>query len=141
MVVTFRGLLLLEQTMSDDPYSMRVRDDGVVVFRLPDQTRDTVNSWLEDLERLGQAWIENELVLLLIDMRGSGVLTPYGSASLTRVSKATAATSNIKTGFVVDTGTAEAYVANFVRSLGPLLGNKQVFTNDSEALKWLWRGI
>jgi hypothetical protein len=121
-----------------DGYSMKAREDGIVVFRLPNQSRDTVNDWLEDLKRLGQAWIENELALLLVDMRGAGIVTPYSSDSLQKVSHATAATTSIKTAFILDKGTAMTLANRFLQSLGPLLGNKQAFATEEDAVSWLW---
>src|SRR4051794_37666129 len=121
-----------------EAYSMKAREDGIVVFRLPSQSRETVDDWLEDLARLGQAWIENELALLLIDMRGAGIVTPYSSDSLQKVSRATAATTNIKTAFILDKGTAMTLANRFLQSLGPLLGNKQAFAAEEDAVSWLW---
>jgi hypothetical protein len=120
-----------------ETYSMRVREDGIVVFRLPKQSRDVIDRWIEDLSRLGAAWIEGELVLLLIDMRGVGVATPYNADSLQKVSRSTSATQNIHTAFIFDGGAAMALSNRLLDGLGPLLGEKRPFTAEDEALKWL----
>ena len=120
-----------------ESYSMKVRDEGIVVFRLPNQSRDVINCWMEDLSRLGTAWIEGELVLLLIDMRGAGVATPYNADSLKRVSRVLSATQNIHTAFVLDGGAAIALSNRLLDSLGPLLGDKRAFAAEDDALKWL----
>jgi|GEM_PF-6593420 hypothetical protein len=124
-----------------EAYSMKVRDDGIVVFRLPKQSRDVIDCWMEDLSRLGTAWIEGELVLLLIDMRGVGVATPYGADSLQKVSRFTSATQNIHTAFVLDGGAAIALSNRLLDSLGPLLGEKRAFTAEDEAIRWLSRQL
>ena len=120
-----------------ETYSMKVRDEGIVVFRLPSQSRDVIDCWMEDLSRLGAAWIEGELVLLMIDMRGVGVATPYNADSLKKVSRVLSATQNIHTAFVLDGGAAFALSKRLLDSLGPLLGEKRAFTAESEALDWL----
>src|SRR5215470_13351014 len=102
---------------------MKAREDGIVVFELPGQSREMVDHWLDDLALLGSAWIEGELALLLIDMRGNQTITPYNSDSLKKVSRATAKTDRIRTAFLFDPHTTIAALADrFLSSLGPLLG-------------------
>ncbi len=124
-----------------ESYQMRVRDEGIVVFRLPNQSRGVIDAWMEDLARLGQAWIEGELVLLMIDMRGAGTATPYSSDNLQKVSKATSATRNIRTAFLFDKGFAITLANRLLDSLGPLLGAKRAFTDEDEALQWLLKAL
>jgi hypothetical protein len=118
-------------------YSMKARADGIVVFCLPSQSRSVIDCWMEDLARLGKAWIEGEQVLLMIDMHGAGIPTPYNQDSLQKVSKATSATSNIHTAFVLDAGTAMTLSSRFLDSLGPLLGSKRAFSDEDAAINWL----
>jgi hypothetical protein len=122
-------------------YQMRVRDEGIVVFRLPNQSRGVINAWMEDLARLAQAWIEGEPVLLMIDMRGAGIATPYNADNLQKVSKATSATSNTRTAFVFDPGFAITLADRLLDSLGPLLGTKRAFTEEDAAIDWLLRAL
>lgn len=122
-------------------YQMKVRDEGIVVFRLPNQSRGVIDAWMEDLARLGQAWIEGEPVLLMIDMRGAGTATPYSSDNLQKVSRATSATSNIRTAFLFDRGFAITLANRLLDSLGPLLGKKRAFIDEDEAIEWLLKGL
>jgi hypothetical protein len=122
----------------DKEYSMRVREDGIVVFRIPELSRKVIDWWMEDLERLGQAWIENELVLLLVDIRGSSAVTPYIKGKLADISAAVPASPEIRTAFWVDGGPARLTWERFVQDLGPLLGDKRVFTDPDKALGWLY---
>jgi hypothetical protein len=118
-------------------YSMRVQDNGIVVFNIPDMTRNTIDKWMEDLARLGQAWIADELVLLLIDLRGLNIATPYIRDKLVEVSTMAPATPHIRTAFWVDSGPAKLVWERFADDLGPLLGDKRTFTNRDTAEDWL----
>ena len=121
---------------------MKAREDGIVVFELPNQSRDMVDRWIDDLTLLGNAWIEGELVLLLIDMRGIETVTPYNSDSLKKVSQATAKTNRIRTAFLFDPHTTIAALADrFFGSLGPLLGEKRAFLDEDEAITWLKKAL
>jgi hypothetical protein len=121
---------------------MKAREDGIVVFELPNQSREMVNRWIDDLTLLGNAWIEEELVLLLIDMRGNETITPYNSDSLKKVSRATAKTDRIRTAFLFDPHTTIVALADrFLGSLGPLLGDKRVFVDEDEAIAWLHKAL
>ena len=121
---------------------MKAREDGIVVFELPNQSREMVNRWIDDLTLLGNAWIEEELVLLLIDMRGNETITPYNSDSLKKVSRATAKTDRIRTAFLFDPHTTIVTLADrFLGSLGPLLGDKRAFVDEDEAIGWLHQAL
>ncbi len=118
-------------------YSVRVLDNGIVVFRLPTMARHMVDEWIEDLTRLGQAWIGEEVVLLLVDMRGAGITTPYLAAKLRAASELTPATSRIRTAFLLDPGPPFALSGRNLQILGPLLGERRAFLEELEAIGWL----
>src|SRR5262245_1046407 len=121
---------------------MKTRDDGIVVFEMPNQTREMVDQWIADLTLLGNAWIEDEVALLLIDMRGSTMVTPYNSDNLKKVSQATAKTTRIKTAFLFDANsTLIALSERFLSSMGPLLGTKRAFVREEEAIAWLLKDV
>jgi hypothetical protein len=124
-----------------DSYEMRVRDEGIVVFRLPNQSRSVIDAWMEDLTRLGRAWIEAEPALLMIDMRGAGTATPYSADNLQKVSQTTSATTNNRTAFLFDKGLAMTLANRLLDSLGPLLGTKRAFIDEDEAVEWLLKGL
>jgi hypothetical protein len=123
--------------VSDDTYSMRVLQNGIVVFRLPNLARQTIDGWIEDLARLGQAWIDEEMALLLVDMRNAGVMTPYVATKLREISKTTPATTQIRTAFMFDAGPPMALSGRYLQGLGPLLGTKRAFAGEPEAIAWL----
>ena len=139
--IDFAARVPLRGSIVGENYQMRVRDEGIVVFRLPNQSRSVVDSWMEDLARLGQAWIEGEPVLLMIDMRGAGTATPYSSDNLQKVSQATSATTNIRSALVFDPGFAITLANRLLDSLGPLLGTKRAFTDEDEAIEWLLKAL
>ena len=118
-------------------YSMRVHETGVVIFYLPDQSQKVIDNWIEDLARLGQAWIAEEIALLLIDMRGMGIPSLYNATNLHRISRVTPAAARVRTAFIFDAGTATVLAEKYLSSLGPLLGEKKAFLDDDTALKWL----
>src|SRR5437762_1754444 len=120
-----------------DNYEMKVLNEGIVVFRLPSQSRSVIDAWMEDITRLGRAWIEAEPALLMIDMRGAGTATPYSADNLQKVSKATSATTNIRTAFLFDKGLAMTLANRLLDSLGPLLGKKRAFMDEGDAVEWL----
>lgn len=120
-----------------DTYSVKVLDNGVVLFRLPSLSRQVIDSWIEDLIRLGQAWTGEEMALLMVDMRGAGIMTPYVASSLREVSKTTPAATQIRTAFIFDPGPAMALSGRYLQGLGPLLGSKRAFTGEKEAAAWL----
>lgn len=120
-------------------YSMRVWDSGIVMFRVPQLSRAIIDLWMEDLMRLGHAWIDDEVVLLMVDMRGigTGFTSPYLTARLQEVSQMTPATTSIRTAFVFDGGPAMALAIRFLQGLGVLLGEKRAFNDQSAAEEWL----
>ena len=120
-----------------ESYSMRVIENGIVMFRLPSLSRQVIDLWMEDLNLLGQAWTGEEMALLLVDMQGAGIMTPYIAASLREASKITPAATQIRTAFVFDPGPPMALSGRYLMGLGPLLGNKRPFTSEAEALAWL----
>src|SRR5262249_24343661 len=99
-----RSASVLRRGMAE--YSVRVHETGVVIFRLPDQSQKVIDNWIEDLARLGQAWIAEEIALLLIDMRGMGIPSLYNATNLHRISRASPAASRVRTAFLFDPGTA-----------------------------------
>lgn len=118
-------------------YSVRVLGSGIVVFRLPTMSRKVVDEWIGDLTRLGQAWIGEETAVLLVDMRGAGITTPYMAAKLREVSELTPATTRIRTAFLLDPGPPFALSGRNLQILGPLLGERRAFLGEDEAIAWL----
>jgi hypothetical protein len=116
-------------------YAVRVREDGIVVFYIPDLTQEHVDWWMEDLARMGQTWTNEEIALLFFDVSGS-VPTPYLKGRLGEVSDYIPAPSQIRTAFLVG-GSFLAFWRTFLQELGPLLGEKAIFTHEDEAIHWL----
>lgn len=122
-------------------YSMRVHERGIVVFRLGKLSRQVIDLWMDDLSRLGQAWIDDETVLLMVDLRGGDFPTPYFKGRLRDVTKTTPATTHIRTAFLFDAGAPMAMATVYLQSMGHLLGVKRAFSDEDAAVGWLCEAL
>jgi hypothetical protein len=127
-----------QKILSQTDFTVTHRDNGIIVYRLENLRRTTLDSWSETFKKDEQTAItEKRHLRRLMDVRGVGFPTPYG------ITKAMENVSEDPEGLresyaiLVDNSMTAQVLSNALRHLNKWLHNTRLFTDEHTALDWL----
>ncbi len=114
------------------------REDGIIVYRLTNLRRDTIDRWVKAFQEDKQAALQSKRHLRrLMDVRGVGFPTPYGIAQAMENVKDEPEDLRESYAMLVDNSMIAQVLSNALRHLSQWLNNMRLFTDEQAALDWL----
>lgn len=121
-------------TTSPD-FSVMLRPDHIVVVRLANWKRQTVDAWMEHV-KAHDGKLRSPL-RLLYDLQDAGPPSRYILETIGPFMETLTIPEDTRNAYIFKAGPYERYVMSFIRRMPPKTGVIKAFTSIDEAVKWL----
>jgi hypothetical protein len=112
---------------------------GILILRLMDSRRETINAWYEDCSLLMSKWQPGQRLRYLHDVREAEVVTPYAVDRVVRVVRQMRQipVTDGRGAILVNSSTLAELLSTFLKRRTLVNWQIRFFQDEDEALRWL----
>jgi hypothetical protein len=132
---TYTSRVVMEQA----GYRRERLPNGVLILRLMDARKETIEAWYEDCSRLMTGWRPERRLRYLHDIRRAELVTPHATERVTRVLRRmrTLPVTDARGAILLHSETLAALLGSFLRRRSEMGWDIRFFSDEGRAVRWL----